>query len=104
MKIRKHSQIKWQEWLQPRVKTGSGFRYPPSDVGECVLKGVKYHRRDRDKPDHLSLDLEDEDKKQKFSVIHSFDDPDFAVRLYKKLKDDCVGMSIREIGEVEVDF
>lgn len=54
MKIREHPKIKWQEWLQPSAKTGSGFRYPPSDVGERILNGAQYHHKDRDKPNYLS--------------------------------------------------
>lgn len=102
MRIREFPKIKWQEWLQPPMKTGSGFRYPPPDIGDCILKGVKYYPKDQDKPDHLSLDLEDKSKKQKFSVVHLFEDSDFASHLCKKLEDDCIGMTMREIGEVEL--
>lgn len=104
MKIREHPKIEWQRWLQPLVKTGSGFRDPPADIGDCVLNGVQYYRKDRDKADHLSLALEHQDKKQKFSVVHPFDDGNFAARLCKKLNDDCIGKSVRKIGDVEVDF
>lgn len=85
------------------MKTGSGFRYPPADIEDCVLNGVQHYCKDRDKPDRC-LALEDQDKQQKFSVIHPFDDENFAARLCKKFNDDCTGKSVRKIGEVEVDF
>jgi len=98
MKIREHPAIEWWWWLQPHVKSGSGGQYPPADIGDCTLKRAEHHSN----PIRLVLNIEWE--KGEFSVTYSFYDPDFTARLCKKLNDDCIGMSIRKIGDVEIDF
>ena len=104
MKIKDHQKVKrrWGSWSQPLVTHGVGFKFGPGDIGDCVLKTAKYSPKDRSNQAKIELDTEYQGRR--VSISHAFDDSDFADKLYKKLTADCIGKTIKEIGEVEIDF
>ena len=101
MQVRKHPKIK--SW--PPLWDGFYSGHDEHATGEKVaLKKVTLVKDPRRppyrKPDHLTLTIEYEGNE--FKGILWADGPDFVARLCEKLKS-CIGMSIQEIGDLEVE-
>lgn len=101
MKVKEHPQIKYPaggSWTQPTGRSAMGSPPPTGDIGECILKKATYIPN----PAHMKIQVDCQGKE----VIGSYDiaDEDFAEKLGKKLDANCIGKTIREIGEMEIDF
>jgi hypothetical protein len=50
------------------------------------------------------VEIETEYQGQRVTGLYAIEDKDFAERLCQRLNADCIGKTIREIGEMDIDF
>ncbi len=73
---------------------GTGNRFPSGNVDAYILKEAKYY------PGHVELILEHQG--QQTSVSEPFNDPNFGKKFYDKLNANCLGKTIKEIGDIDI--
>jgi len=101
MKIRNHPKIKPTIKKWPPTWFGSGTS-PTGEEGILIhARIVKASRRPPD-PDHLNIEIKYQGNT--FSGAVRSDDPDFIAVLCTEFNDHCVGMTIQDIGDRDVNF
>lgn len=80
---------------------------PLASAGQGTLKDVeviKNSGRPPHNPDYLSLTIEFQGHNFDGTLPPNGDHPDFIAQLYDLLKAHCIGMSIQDIGNVDIPF
>ena len=78
------------------MTSGTGHKFPSGNVDDCILKEAKNH------PDHVDLVLEYQG--QQTHVSEPFADLNFAKKFCDKLNADCIGKTIKDIGDIDINF
>ncbi len=104
MHLRNHPKI---NWLFGGSGSYSGAQPRPTTEEDGILKDVKVRKNSGSQPyspDHLCLTIEFQGHDFTRTLLPKGDHPDFVARLCDELKAKCLGMSIREIGDLGIDF
>ena len=103
MKIKNHPRIKYgsRSWTEPPGQSHSGPAHP-ADIGECTLKEAVYYPKLNGTPGYMAITADC--KGQRITAQYGIDDEKFGEKLCQKLTADCIGKTMREIGEIEIDL